>query len=691
MGAKFLVQGSILIFVLATVFCVPAARASVADAAKSGGYNTASVSLGYLFADTQDNFGRAGEYTRFKDSPTAGIKLGTFLEKSHFYLDGSYLNDADYTADTHFDYGGLVRFGLLTESLYHNLDHIPYPDQTILNPVTGATGATISDQDPGARYHVEVGQTNIHGRVKLGNYPAHVNLNYWRLERSGAQQLRYLEESCTGCHQHSRTQSVDRVTQEFTGSVDAHLGPVDLIVQQLVRVFTNDAPTPVDPFLAHRYRTVDTALLQHDETPDSRLVATTVQAHTSFAGGFNAAGEVTVGTRTNKSDLTAISPVEAKTDFTKTAGDMTYVPSPNWTFNLRYRLLDLDNRNASSQVLLDLQADPNVDTLASVDVRPSMDLKRSWYAATGSWRPNRSLTLKADYQREDIERSETGPVGNDGLWDLPDRESRSRYRLSTYVHPRTLRPLKVRAWYQFRTTDDPAYGTTVARGHQGFASLTWAQSAWGLNLTGQATHAKNNDHHIHQELDEQQLQDYRLGRRSDDGSVSVGLWYLPGRSLSVSLNYGYFSSRVLQDLLFGMDSAAGMTIRDDEVKYTQRVHTATAVATWRILESLSATVEGRYSVSKAHFNPGFATVLDVDPEDPGNVIGIDLFPVDSSQLRELSALDIRQAGVQLGVNWQANAAWNCSARYSFDDYADRLSDTFDGTAHTIGVSIARAW
>lgn len=681
--------GILLVTVLAaTLLLVSLAGAADSDEGTDAPFLSSRFSLGYRVTDDDGAVGRAAEYTRQKNSVVGSIGINSFSQERHFFLEGSYLNDADYTAELHYDNKGLLRVNAYGESLYHNLDHIPYPTQTVTNPVTGTPPLFVEDQNPGTVYHMEVRQSSVAVRGKLPSYPAHINLSYWRLTREGEKQLRYVDESCTGCHKQSRSRSIDRVTEEFDGSVDAHLGPVDLIFEQLVRLFHNREAVSEDIFEPHNYRTANPALLQHDEVPDSRLLESTVKAHTSLAGGLNAAAGFTYGTRKNQSDLTSITPVEAETDFTKTVGDVTYIPDPHWTFNLRYRLLDMDTSNSDAQVLNDILAIDPASTHANVQVRDSIDLTRAWYSATGTWRPNRTVTLKGDFRRVDIDRSNTGAPGDDTVWDLPEKETQNSYRLSAYLHPTTLRGLKLNTWYQYRTADDPAYATTIARGHEGYAALNWtAGGVWGTMVNGRFCWSENNEAAEFQENSAGTLTEYPIKRRSMDGSLGAGIWMVAGKTLHLSLNYGFFRNRIVQDLVFGQDTANLLTLEDPDVTYQQQVHTATAAANWQILKALSTLVEGHYSHSKAHYDPQFATVMDY----PVNGQPALPRPVTSDQLRDLSALDIQQFGVLAGLDWKLGRYWTCSGRYRYDDYDDNLTGVFEGSAQTVTVTLARAW
>ena len=668
--------------------------AGQASAADDAAYHSARLSLGFRSTDTRDQPARTGEYVRFDDSIVGAAKLSSFHGKQHFFLDANYLNDADYSGELHYDQAGLLRVELFGESIFHNLGHIPYPSPTeTVNSPTGGTPLYREDQNPGAAYHYEVHQSSAKVRAKLPTYPAHVNLRYWRLDRRGRKQLRYLDESCTGCHQQSRSLDVNRVTEEFTGSVDAHLGPIDLIFEQLVRVFRDRAPLPVDAFEPHDYRTTDTALLVHDENPDSRLVASTLKAHTALSGGLDGAASVTLGNRTNQSRITSLGPVEAKTDFYKASGDVTYVPTTHVTFNLRYRLLDLSNDQSDVQVLGDvLNAPgnpPGSSALASIPVRSSIDQNTAIYGATGSWRPTRSITVKGEFKRQDISRSNTGNPGDSGVWLLPEKETRNSYRLSAYIHPLTVRGLKINSWYQYRTSDDPAYATTVAEGHEGFASLTWSPSgAWGVSLNGRVARAENEERSIFQEADSTGtlFTRYPIRRRSENDNLGAGLWFSLGGRVNCSLSYGYFRSRVVQDLVFGMDSVNSLVAADNGVEYTQHVHNGVFAVNWRVFQALSFIGEGHASWSKARYDPRF------DLQMTGfNPVPATSYPVSSADLEGLSALDARQIGLMVGIDWEPVQSWTCSARYGYDDYQDQLGNVFDGTAQTVTVSLAKAW
>ena len=92
--------------------------------------------------------------------------------------------------------------------------------------------------------------------------------------------------------------------------------------------------------------------------PDSKYVASTLKAHTSLSGGVVGAASFTIGERENRTDLSDVRFAQSETDFYKATGDLTLIPSPRWTLNFRYRMLDMDNDNSDQLVVPDYSLDP---------------------------------------------------------------------------------------------------------------------------------------------------------------------------------------------------------------------------------------------------------------------------------------------------------------------------------------------
>ncbi len=670
------------------------------------------VEAGYLAVSTDGNPGRAAEYSFLEPSPTLDVELRGGSGMRHYLFEGEFLNENDFRGEAHYDQRGVININLRTERFFHNLDHLPYapgvPEaRGDVDGQAATSNGTVrvqyADLDPGKDYGIRLDTNEAHVRGKLKSFPAHLNLRYWRFEKNGSRQLRFVDEgfdhpevnagTCNVCHMQSKTRKIDRVTDEVSGSLDAHLGPVDIAVEQLYREFRDRESIPIDNFQGHPLRPA--GLYQHDADPDARLSETTIKMATSLSGGVSGAASLTVGERENRSDLVSGQPfgvdgVTVETNYYKAAGDLTYTPSPKWTLNFRYRLLDLETDNPER-----IFAYGNEFT-----VRESVDLRRANHEAILAYRPTRNWTFKGEYQLEKLHRGNTGgpephhgfqaPISaggvTDAVWELPEDEILQRIKIGLLARPLGSRALKINLWYQYRTSDDPAYAASFENRHELFFGTTYSPSAhWGVNLTAKALEEENDRHRKFLFDAADSPVGVELDRQREQQDVAFGAWANPASRLMLGANYGYMRTRIRQDLLFGTDLGdppvvADHHIEDELVEYSQRVHTLSVNANVRLAEEVNLRFDGYHIRSYAAFSPGF--FVDAPPLD---------LPASSATLKELSRLDIRQNGLSAGLDWSPVPAWTCSFRYTYNDYEDRDSSAFDGTAQTYLVSAAKVW
>jgi hypothetical protein len=231
--------------------------------------------VGYQAVSIDANPDRAAEYSFLDSSPTLGLDLRGGVGGHHYILEGKFLNENDYRAEANLDHNGLANLNLRTERFFHNLDHIPYaPGVPEARGDANGQAATSSgtmrvqfeDHNPGEDYGIRLDTNEAHFRGKFKTFPAHLNLRYWRFEKKGDKQLRFVDEghdnngppsSCNECHMQSKTRPVDRVTDEITAGLDAHLGPLDLSVVQLYRECRDREPIPGDDFMGPMFRAGD--------------------------------------------------------------------------------------------------------------------------------------------------------------------------------------------------------------------------------------------------------------------------------------------------------------------------------------------------------------------------------------------------------------------------------------------------
>ncbi|TYO98540.1 hypothetical protein EDC39_106143 [Geothermobacter ehrlichii] len=664
-----------------------------------------SLSLGYRLVDDQGD-AKVREYDHLQPSTTLRFLASGYDDRFHGSLEGYLLSDKDYRSELHFDRDGQVRLDLRIENFVHNLEHIPYSDRPPAiaqdngtpipppPPVINPNKATFTDHDPTAEYRLDTGIYEARFRGKLKSYPAHLNVRYWRMERKGDRQLRFVDEQCSGCHVQSRSVRIDQVTQEVTAGLDAHLGPVDVILEQLYRQFDNRENAPVDSYGTNVFFRPTATDLAHDTIPDVRMTESTLKVHTNLAGGLVGAASASIGKRENRNGLepAQVSPIISSTDVAKGAGDLTWIPHPSWTFNFRYRLLDLDNSNTDSISITGVTTG-----ISPVGVRNNPDLRRDSYLITASFRPDARLKLKGQFDREIIHRDQTGPalpytsakptIGVpqelDPVWELPRQERNDRIRFSLYTRPLGDRRLRINTWWEYRTSSDPAYGTSFEDSHRLFFSTSYQhpQGRWGANLLLDRLWQQNDQFEI-TEFDETTglPVSFDLGRSKRQFHLSAGFWGDLTESLSASMTYGYLASTIEQDLLFG-NAPPDYAIEDSGVRYDQRTHTLAVHLNWRVTDPVLLELSGYHVRSYAAYSPGFSRFY-----APTGV-----FDATSEGLKDISRVDLRQLGLSVGTTWAVTDNLSWAARYSFDDYEDRTGNVFDGHVQSCEVSLSYAW
>lgn len=656
------------------------------------------LAAGYRSYSLQGDGRKALPYAYLRSHPYVTGSLHGDPGKAHISLDLGYFNPHDYLFEGDLDYAGLVRAKVRFDGLFHNLDHLEAERPAASVPWLPEPLATFSDQAPGAQYGVAVDRSEVGLRMKTGNYPAHVNINYWRFEKSGHRQLRFVDENCSSCHMQSRSRGIDSVTEEVSLGVDAHLGSIDLGVEQLVRELRHRQAQPVDFFGAADNRIAGN--YQHDAIPDAQLVQTTVKMHTSLAGGVVGSASASLGQRKNLGDLTDVQGTRAETDFRKWAGDLTVSTSPRWSASFRYRMLDLENRNSSfltsaGAAYTDYTVPNNpIQALREPDaVRAAIDLNRATYSAALSYRPFPLTILKGDYQLEEVRRDQVGEAqpellfGRSDLvlnpyWTLPADEKIQTFRLSLLGRSPDRSKLRINSWYQWRTSDDPSYAASDEEAQEGFLGITCAISPKaGGTANLQASRKENNQFEV-VEVNPANRQSFHLDRRQDQQSLSLGLWWGPAEGVLLTSNYGFLRDHTEQDLIFGDDQLA---LIGRGVDYAQQIHHLTLGANWQFSKVLTLSAEVHQVRSQAEFSPEFFASGLVFTGAP---LGVD---IDSSGLKQLSAVSLRQFGWNLGADWRLAQSWALGLRYAWDEYEDRTGATFDGRVQTTMVSAARSW
>ena len=196
--------------------------------------STGEITVGYATAPDDSNTQAVLPYSEQKAFPVLDLESFWARESSRLRLDSLVNGRNDYLAEFFYDYTGRLRLSLLDERLLHRLDHQPLPPST--------AQIETSDNDPNADYELQFHQQDVALKYSPQFLASHVILRYHRTSKDGKEQLRYLDENCTTqCHINSRTRPVDQETQELFAMTDAHLGPLEMSIDHLQRLYDNQA------------------------------------------------------------------------------------------------------------------------------------------------------------------------------------------------------------------------------------------------------------------------------------------------------------------------------------------------------------------------------------------------------------------------------------------------------------------
>lgn len=626
---------------------------------------------GYRFLSVNRYGGRAAEYDYLHSSPVLGGFANYLGPDTKFSLEGSFLNDKDYHGDLSYDHRGIYRFNLRTESLFHNLDHEP-----LFSPAftLGASSYTPRDLNPTEVYGVRVEQDLARFRYKLPQFPAHLNLGYWRMIKEGAAQQRFADQAFEGTPNtiYSQSRAIDRETHEGQFGLDSHLGPVDVIYEFRIREFREHSATPSDtPFIPRLDPVLvmqrNGGFLEHNENPDSRFYAHTVRLHTSMSGGLVGAASYTYGVRENLSNLADFRGADQVYNIIhNVAGDLTYTPCGMFSMAVKYRRQDVERSNPAT-----LGSLPGLVVNPPVSVRQALDTQRDVITTTLSFRPTALLTLKGEYRGEFLSRD------NFSSWVQPGKISTLSFPESSNVHTGTIsvisRPikgLKLMADYRYSTADNPAYPAAFEEKHEGILRVSYnAPNRWGVTA-GTRISSENSDHLTATTLDlVNPAVVVPLPRDKKSADATASLWFVPLQRLTVTVSYSLLRSSTDQAVLLASFDAASRTATN----YTNQAQIYAVNATYHLDERLDLALALQQIRSFAQF----------DPQSNGTF--------DTSNVSELSRQKTVESTLAARADYRFAKNLSCALEYTFRDYDEKNSSLFNGSVNSVMLQLVSRW
>ncbi|MBT0664331.1 hypothetical protein KI809_08455 [Geobacter pelophilus] len=629
------------------------------------------ASAGYRFMSFDGYGGRAAEYESLHSGPTFSL-LNSILGRDHkFIVDGEFLSDNDYYANLAYDYMGAYRIQLRSDSLYHNLDRFV---------LTVPAFYTVAQQDSG-RLGIRVEQDLASLRARMGTYPIHLNLQYWRIIKEGDTQLRFADLAFfpVGASNTltATRRRIDQETHEGKLGFDAHIGPIDLIYDFTVRQFSDHGGTPVATFVARQdvlqpsYYQRAAGSYQHDEVPSSRYLAHSVKIHTEQTGGLVAAAAYTIAQRQNRSSLSQLSGVNGLTDTLQTAaGDLVYTPYKELSLALRFRHQEIDRETAVISASGFTTPNPGNNIVANTGI----GTQKNVISAILSFRPVTDLTIKGEYRGEYSHRDGTDswePVGKLSGISLPSNSARHKGTLTVLSKP--FKNLRLKARYSFTSVNQPEYGISFGERHDGQVIAIYSlKDRYGFSTNYQISHDTNDSSAIRRlDLQTPNFDPVPVYREKRQISATASAWgnLFDGR-LSLTGTAGLLRSTADQETLFASTSNLNTATASN---YTAQSLLYGITIALRPMEKLGTALAFQQVRSNAEF----------DPTSTQNV--------DASGVKAISALKSVEDSVSFKVDYQLYKNIACGVDYRYRTYHDDYNSLYDGSVHSVTTSLTAKW
>jgi len=603
---------------------------------------------GYRFISSDNDPSAAAPYLRLKSGVSGGFSVGTVGSDLKLLAESRFLHADDYNIGLLADYSGLYRLKIESSSLWHNLERTP--------PVSVAT-VTSRELDGGSVYGTRTVMDRADTRIKLGNNPIHLNLNYWQLTREGTAQLRFSDYAFDGNPNSTVTRSipVDSITREGTIGLDAHLGPVNTAYLFTIRDFSNRAPD-------NRYQFAARDTLAYNVVNDSRLVSHTFKLYSDLSGGLAASALYSISQSETNGNHGDIRPSSTPSDTLQTAaGDISYTPFKELSLAVKYRRLQIDRESPStiySPVPL------TSVTATSLAVRPSSSSVKDTLVLSASYRPIPKAVYRFEYRAEVESR--------DSLPDLqtPSGASKNDHRQThtgkaTFIW-KPVNGVKLNASYSYAASDNPAYPASFGERHNGQALISYISGGrWGVTASYLGIFESGDSLYGNQT---------RLPRETLSSSANGSFWFSPIERVTVNAGYSYLQMRAEQANIFFNSFVMAVPVQTAST-YSSTAHVYSLDTVVALTKALDLSLALQQTFSDVSFS---ATDNSQIPAFTSAGIG------DQTRLVSTATSLTSRADLRISRNL------GCSAGYSFRKYYSG-QPSLDGTAHEILLALTGRW
>ena len=607
-------------------------------------FRQTAIYTGYRFITPIDNPATAVPYQRLKSGIIGGFSAATIGADLKLSADAQFLHVDDYDAGLMLDYSGLYRMSFGSSSLWHNRERLPTAS---IAPIPG------QDLDYGKSYGTGIVISRVNNRIKLGNNPIHLNVNYWQLTREGTVQQIFSDfdfvQNFNLQGATARPIPVDNTTREGTLGLDAHVGPVNAAYSFTVRDFSNQAPDSRNVF------TGSSAPQAHNVINDSRATTHIFKLFSDLSGGLTASVLYSLSQRETSTERGDARPSSAPSDTLHTAaGDVSYTPFNELSLNLKYRRLQID-RESPTTVNTPFSTGPS----STLPVSPATNSVKDTLILSASYRPIPKSVYRFEYRAELESRDNLLQSGTT----KSDHRQTHTGKASFIWKP--INAVKLNASYSYAVTDNPAYPASFGERHSGQALISYTASGrWGMTASylGRSERGES----IYKQAE--------YPRKSLSTSVNGSAWFSPLEQLTFNASYSFMQSEIDQASLFDYDGNPLVPIRTfSAYRSTAHVYSLDAVAAITRLLDLSLALQQTFSDLRF-------SASDNSPYPNYSAAGIG----DSTRLASAETGLTTRADLHIGKHL------GCSLGYSIRKYHAGQT-LIDGTAHETLLTMTGRW
>jgi len=594
------------------------------------------IRLGYRWNMTSGN-PMAGEYEYQHSSPAGSAVIEYDPLPTRMLLETYVLNSKDYFAEFDYAYKDIIMLNMLSRSMFHNLDHYSIGQST--------TGMTVTDLNPADVYGASNAMNRAQIRFKAPDFPFHIYLEARSQEKHGTMQQRFMN-SFTAGDKMSRSRDIDYETQGAKVTVNSHL-------QWLEAEYSHDTQKFKDTRDKYLTDTGGATTYAHNLVPDLESTTDTFKVHTSHTGRIAAAVTYSTGDRKNNDS-------GAKSDFTNSAGDLSWIPTKDVTLAVKYRHYEVDANNPGA--VTDTVTTAGLPVSTTYLVRNAISYQKDIMTGLVRYRATKDLTLRAELGYENLKRDvSTDPLSPD-YWALDDKVNRTMARLgATY---RLTNRIILRGDISHQSTNVPANSvdnTYPETSDQARLTATWTPKPWFNMLLSGATVREERSG-----LNAPFTDKWTNERDRLLGSFT----FLVGKTTSVTPSYSFFQNKHTGPIAY-TDPSSAITA-ETGVPYADTAHVAALTLSHALADAIIFTADVSKSWSRGSW------------QNSGVIAG-------SNGIADLTTIKTVDtiAGADLEIRVSKNLGYDL--RYQIRRIDDKLDDTQDGTNQTILATLSWKW